>query len=437
MAKGYCNVCYARLWARKKSKETPKKVLFKKSYLASLYLNQKLSASEIAKINNVSRPTVVRWLKKYNIEIRSNKLSQETFLKKCKDFWQDKYDLSETIYKTAKEPIVVICPIRDHGRFKVNDAYNFSIGKSQCPKCQLNQKLNFDIFFSKAKKIHNNSYLYTYTKNISYKDKVLIKCPTHGDFFQNVGAHLSGNGCPKCASKKRAISLKKKTSCLIEEFRSVHGYKYDYSKVEYSNNNLNIVITCKLHGDFEQLPSNHLAGKGCRKCGYGKSSVTKTSNTNEFLQKAYKLWGETFDYSKVNYKTAKNPIIITCRKHGDFEITPDKHLNGRGCQRCSTGGFDKGIPAIMYYLRINNNGSNLFKIGITNRSVFERFSDPSDRKKISVIKVWNFKTGDEAYKKEQNIIKKHILSKYKGPEILLGGGNTELFKIDILDLYKD
>jgi hypothetical protein len=34
----------------------------------------------------------------------------------------------------------------------------------------------------------------------------------------------------------------------------IHNDKYDYSKVIYTNRNNKVIITCPIHGDFEQTP---------------------------------------------------------------------------------------------------------------------------------------------------------------------------------------
>lgn len=48
---------------------------------------------------------------------------------------------------------------------------------------------------------------------------------------------------------------------------SIHGDKYDYSKVVYVNDNTNVVIVCKKCGiAFPQRPRHHLEGTGCPKC---------------------------------------------------------------------------------------------------------------------------------------------------------------------------
>lgn len=54
---------------------------------------------------------------------------------------------------------------------------------------------------------------------------------------------------------------------FVNRARKVHDNKYDYSKVKYVNSTTKVVITCPIHGDFEQMPTNHMRGQGCLCCG--------------------------------------------------------------------------------------------------------------------------------------------------------------------------
>jgi very-short-patch-repair endonuclease len=127
-----------------------------------------------------------------------------------------------------------------------------------------------------------------------------------------------------------------KTTEFINKSTEIHGDKYDYSKVEYEHNLKEVIITCKEHGDFEQLPKTHKRGSGCRDCGLLKRANSKKSNTNEFIIKSKDIHGDKYDYSKVEYIKAVEKVIITCKEHGDFEQTPNGHLDGKGCRKCST-----------------------------------------------------------------------------------------------------
>lgn len=56
--------------------------------------------------------------------------------------------------------------------------------------------------------------------------------------------------------------------------------------------------------------------------------------TEIFIEKARKIHGDKYDYSKVEYQKAKIPITIICKEHGSFSQTPNNHLNGAGCRLC-------------------------------------------------------------------------------------------------------
>jgi hypothetical protein len=55
----------------------------------------------------------------------------------------------------------------------------------------------------------------------------------------------------------------------------------------------------------------------------------------EFITKAKLTHGNSYDYSKVNYLTSRIKIDIICHKHGIFSQTPNNHLAGKECLKCS------------------------------------------------------------------------------------------------------
>ena len=119
------------------------------------------------------------------------------------------------------------------------------------------------------------------------------------------------------------------TKEFIEKAKQIHGDKYDYSKVEYINNSIKVCIICPEHGEFWQNPNSHLRGSGCCKCANFYKPTTE-----EFIEKAQKIHGNKYDYSKVNYINSHTKICIICSEHGEFLQTPYSHLNGCGCPKC-------------------------------------------------------------------------------------------------------
>ena len=114
---------------------------------------------------------------------------------------------------------------------------------------------------------------------------------------------------------------------------------------------------------------------------------------DEFVKKARQVHGDGYDYNVSQYKGADHRMTIRCRKHGNWETTANNHLTGRGCPACATSGFDQTKPGRLYYLRVYDRvlGST-YKIGITNRTVSERFQN-SDLDKITLIKRWHYQNG--------------------------------------------
>jgi len=61
----------------------------------------------------------------------------------------------------------------------------------------------------------------------------------------------------------------------------------------------------------------------------------RQSTTSEFIEKARKVHGDKFDYSKVEYKGSHTIICIICSEHGEFYQQPTNHLSGNGCKKCA------------------------------------------------------------------------------------------------------
>ena len=64
--------------------------------------------------------------------------------------------------------------------------------------------------------------------------------------------------------------------------------------------------------------------------------MTKKLATGEFIDKAKNTHGNKYDYGKSIYIVSAKKLTITCKIHGDFLQSPNKHLMGRGCPRCAS-----------------------------------------------------------------------------------------------------
>ena len=116
----------------------------------------------------------------------------------------------------------------------------------------------------------------------------------------------------------------------------VHGDRYGYTLVDvkyYSKDKVDII--CKKHGIFSQLPSGHLQGYGCTKCGYEHIVNNSRRSEEEFISKAKKIHNDYYGYDDINYQGSTVKIPIKCPKHGIFEQSPSGHLQGYGCPKCA------------------------------------------------------------------------------------------------------
>ena len=124
---------------------------------------------------------------------------------------------------------------------------------------------------------------------------------------------------------------------FIERAKSIHGNKYDYSKVNFINTKTPVEIVCPIHGSFFQLPLNHIHHGGCTKC----NKERRISESKEhFLKRAHEKYGNKYDYSKVDFINTETKVKIICPKHGEFEQTPYYHIK-HGCKTCVTDGRRK------------------------------------------------------------------------------------------------
>jgi len=64
----------------------------------------------------------------------------------------------------------------------------------------------------------------------------------------------------------------------------------------------------------------------------------KRKTQEEFITDAIKVHNGKYDYSMVIYKGVKNKIKIKCPQNHIFEQSPNDHLNGHGCKKCSGWG---------------------------------------------------------------------------------------------------
>lgn len=249
------------------------------------------------------------------------KMTNEEFISRSISKHGDKYDYSKTLYLSSDKKVSIIC--RKHGEFKQRASDH--IRGCGCQECKGVAKSNNDKFVKKATILHNNKYNYEKVIYKNNREKVSIICPYHGEFKQSPNHHLRGEGCRKCNDEKIRLSREEFIKRSIEK----HGNKYDYSEVVYKGRHFKVFIICPIHGKFSQFAESHITGSGCLKCVNDRDRLKK-----EFVKKANNIHNNKYRYEKVIYTYSNKSVVVSCTLHGDFNISPSKHLLGKGCPVC-------------------------------------------------------------------------------------------------------
>ena len=241
------------------------------------------------------------------------------------------------------------------------------------------------------------------------------------------------------------MAIKLTKTQFIERSNIVHNNTYCYSKSEYISNKKLLTITCKIHGDFEQRPRNHMIGEGCPACGKEKRTISNKLTTEEFIEKSSKLFTRN-DYSNaVITDGTKTYVNIKCTTHDHhFTQRADSHLAGKqGCKHCkiestfsyskweSNGFASKNFKGFsMYIIKCFNDTEEFIKIGKTYTSIKTRFQDKNSMpyKWILLHKI----TGDAITisNMEAAIHKEHFMLKILPKKYF--PGHTECFSTGVI-----
>ena len=93
-----------------------------------------------------------------------------------------------------------------------------------------------------------------------------------------------------------------------------------------------ILLKCKDHGEYT-IRLDHLLDYGCKDCSKHKKNTLKQE---KFINRGKQIHGNRYGYDKVYYLNNHKKVILICKKHGEFEISPLNHLNKQGCKKCSS-----------------------------------------------------------------------------------------------------
>lgn len=301
------------------------------------------------------------------------KLTTQEFIDKAKSVHGDKYGYSGVAYVNAHSKVTILC--KEHGDFEQTPNNHLS-GKG-CSKCSSTYIKTTEKFINDSILIHGDRYNYSLVNYKGSKIKVDILCEYHGLFRQEPSVHIKGHGCPECRNVKLRNKYKKTTEQFVKEAKSIHGNKYEYSSCCYINNYTDVKIICKIHGEFNQTPYNHLNGSECPKCivDFTKNNPSGWSITN---------WQMAGERSK---------------SFNSFKV---------------------------YILKCYNNSEVFYKIGRTFKEVKKRFHCKGRMPyKYEIVKEFIFDNAKDAFNKEVDL--KRLNKEFKYIPLKTFGGMYECF----------
>ena len=216
--------------------------------------------------------------------------TKEGFVKRATDLYGDKFDYTDVKIDGCFNRVRISCP--SHGFMDVRPTV-FLQGKTVCRDCEIEKRGR--AFIDRAKKLHGNRYDYGLVKYKRMKQEVRIVCGKHGVFCKSPFAHVSGKaGCPVCYPGIKSGRKKRDNNEFIRDAVSVHGQRYDFSRVKYVGIIKKVTIVCLKHGSFSQIANNHLMGQGCPRC--------RESKGEEMTAKVLDQLGEKFERQKIFLK---------------------------------------------------------------------------------------------------------------------------------------
>lgn len=244
------------------------------------------------------------------------------------------------------------------------------------------RRLTQEEFIRRCVEKHGDAYDYRYVEFVNTSTRATIvcnKCKRKSE--QLPSNHMRGARCKYCYGSIRFTKKK-----FVDVSSDKHKGFYSYEKIDYKNNHTEVIITCPIHGDFKQKPVVHLMGSGCQDCAMNVRREKLSLTFDEFARRSEIAHQHRYIYDKDLFYGLNDKAGITCKKHGLFYQDAKAHMHGKGCRQCGfeSSGFDRS--RFKRVCKKNNDGRGLFyaikcklgkesfyKIGITSRSVEERY----------------------------------------------------------------
>lgn len=269
--------------------------------------------------------------------------TKEQFVTQARAIWGDRYDYTDSIYTSNKEPITIYCPKHDF-HFRVALAQNHihktckGFKPTGCPVCR-------------AEELHGCEYGTDWQKYL----KLCAKNNRVGRIVQSLSKkHKSKEQLAAEAAEREARVQRKQDYLQRWEAKSIaeanfkrratekYGDHYTFNNMIFKDTTYPVIITCKYHGDFRVEPRELLTDRTTgrhshRECPVceGRKVATPPMTATEFFERMQQIYGDKYDFSKSKYEKKSSVIEFNCPLHGMQSHTASSLLSGCGCDYCS------------------------------------------------------------------------------------------------------
>ena len=299
------------------------------------------------------------------------RMTTEEIIRRGKELYGDRYsyDKVDSLNRDEKGRVCFTCNICGED-FWEKPALFLSPkrrNKWNCPNCIKKSK---EKNIQRAKERHEN-YIKNYVHDTeSFIKKLSDKFPNFYDTSETVyvsnttyltliheGRKIRTTPASIFKSKRPILQNKAhNTESFIRKAKEVHGDKYRYFHTSYKAAKENVLITCPIHGDFLQLPNNHLNGSGCPYCKNSKLEDEIKSMlieySIEFTEKWHFKW---LGRQHLDFYLPKYNLAIECQGEQHFKdvVIYDSKENNiirdvNKWNKCKNNGID-----ILYYFPKN------------------------------------------------------------------------------------
>lgn len=177
-------------------------------------------------------------------------------------------------------------------------------------------------------------------------EKALAFGPIQPRYIPGKGGKVYYRECPICLVKQ---ARKERAASMIAEAIKVHGDQFDYSKVEYVDDNTPVTVICRVHGEHKIRLQRHAAGRvscACNKKLPDTVYLWKADGLEKFGHQVYKIGVTRKRLGKTRIEQVAKaggftPEILAFEEVGRTSAYPiEAQLKGIGTRAFSSRAFD-------------------------------------------------------------------------------------------------